>query len=151
MKNKLFVVLVGVSILTMMFVYFQINPSYEKSIRAKYHYEMAEYKEAYVLANEAFSLDVYNRMASTVMAQSKISLQYVAYLDDAKNYMKKVNEIATHEVITNADKAKMKLMCKIMIESYVKLAPSVVTDTDLVQEAASYYKNFEHLLEKVDR
>jgi len=42
-------------------------------------------------------------------------------------------------------------MSKIVIDSYVKLAPSVITDEDLVKDAASYHKNFEQLLEKVTR
>ena len=131
--------------------YFLVNPSYQKSIQAKYYYEIGDYKEAYTLANEAFSLDVYNRMASTVMAQSKTSLRYVKYIDMAKGYMVKINEIAKHESITDADKAKIKIMSEIVIDSYIKLAPSVITDTELVKEAASYNKNFEQLLEKVNR
>ena len=69
----------------------------------------------------------------------------------AKGYMVKINEIAKHESVTDADKAKIRLMCQIVIDSYIKLAPSVITDTELVKEAASYNKNFEQLLEKVNR
>ncbi len=151
MNIKIVLPAVAVFLLLVMGGYFLINPSYQKSIQAKYYYEMGEYNEAYTLANEAFSLDVYNRMASTVMAQSKISLKYVKYINMAKDYMAKINEIAKHESITDADKAKIKIMSEIVIDSYVKLAPSVITDTELVKEAASYNKNFEQLLEKVNR
>jgi len=137
--------------LALMLIYFLINPSYQKSIEAKYYYETGSYKEAYMLANEAFSIDVYNRMASTIMAQSKTSLRYVAYINDAKKYMKKIDAIAKHDILSDADKAKMKMICEIMIDSYIKLAPSVITDNSLVKESASYYKNFEKLLEKVTR
>lgn len=142
---------IAVFLLLIMGGYFLFNPSYQKSIQAKYYYETGEYKEAYTLANEAFSLNVYNRMASTVMAQSKTSLKYVKYIDMAKGYMSQINEIAKHDSITDADKAKMKIMSQIVIDSYVKLAPSVITDTELVKEAALYHKNFEQLLEKVNR
>ena len=37
-----------------------------------------------------------------------------------------------------------------MISSYIKLAPSVVTDKRLVNQAAKYHKDFEKLLEKVN-
>lgn len=131
--------------------YVLLNPSYEKSIKAKYYYEMGDYKEALSLAKEAFSLDVYNRMASTIMAQSITSMKYTAYIDDAKKYMKNINEIAAHDSISDADKAKIRLICEIMISSYIKLAPSVVTDTDLVKEASNYHLGFEKLLEKVNR
>lgn len=151
MNTKIAFPAVAVFLLLIMGGYFLVNPSYQKSIQAKYYYEIGDYKEAYTLANEAFSLDVYNRMASTVMAQSKTSLRYVKYIDMAKGYMVKINEIAKHESITDADKAKIKIMSEIVIDSYIKLAPSVITDTELVKEAASYNKNFEQLLEKVNR
>jgi len=151
MKNKFIIPVFSLSILGLMLVYFLVNPSYQKSIEAKYYYETGSYKEAYTLANEAFAIDVYNRMASTIMAQSKTSLRYVAYINDAKKYMGEIDNIAKHDILSDADKAKMRIMCQIMIDSYVKLAPSVITDNSLVEESASYYKNFEKLLEKVNR
>lgn len=151
MNIKIALPAIAVFLLLVMGGYFLFNPSYQKSIQAKYYYEIGEYHEAYTLANEAFSLDVYNRMASTVMAQSKNSLRYVKYIEMAKEYMFKINEIAKHDSITDADKAKIRLMSEIVIDSYVKLAPSVITDTDLVKDAASHNKNFEQLLEKVNR
>ncbi|MDA7818389.1 hypothetical protein N9A28_09390 [Sulfurimonas sp.] len=130
-------------------VYFLTNPSYEKSIKAKYYFEIGDYNEAYAQAKEAFSLDVYNRMAATVMAQSQTSLRYYNYNQDAKKYMASIDEISLHDTISDADKAKIRLMCEIMISAYIKLAPSVITDKDLVGESASYYSKFERLLEKV--
>lgn len=142
---------IAIGLLLFMGIYFLVNPSYEKSIEAKYHYELGHYKEAYELANEAFSLDVYNRMASTIMAQSRTSLKYVAYIDQAKDYMAQINAIASQDSISDAQRAKIKTMSQIVVDSYVKLAPSVITDSDLVKEAALYHSNFEKLLEKVNR
>jgi len=143
----------ALSFLTLLIMagFFLLNPSYEKSIQAKYYYETSEYKKAYVLAKEAFGIDIYNRMASTIMAQSKISLKYVAYIDEGKKYMKRINDIATNDTISDSDKARMKLICEIMISSYVKLAPSVITDKELTDNAAKYYDIFEKLLEKINR
>ncbi|WP_455756837.1 hypothetical protein [Sulfurimonas sp.] len=132
-------------------IYFLVNPSYEKSIRAKYYFEIGEYKEALALSKEAFSIDVYNRMASTIMAQSITSLKYIEYVEMGKKYMQDINEIATHEFISDADKAKIRIICGIMLDSYIKLAPSVITDTDLVKESAYYQQEFEKLFEKVSR
>lgn len=151
MNAKVMIPLVALGILIVMGVYFLINPSYEKSIRAKYYYEMGDYNEAYTLAKEAFSMNVYNRMASTVMAQSKTSLKFVDYINLSKKYMKEIQEIAKHDVISDADRARMRTMCEIMVGSYKKLAPSVITDEALVQESTRYYKEFEQLLEKVNR
>lgn len=150
MKPRVLISVLALSLLFIMGVYFLINPSYEKSLRAKYYYEMGDYREAYSLAKEAFSLDLYNRMAATVMAQSKTSLKYVHYIEDAKKYMLDIDEIARHENILNADKARIKLICRIMLSSYIKLAPSVITDDKLVEEAAMYHDKFEKLLEKVN-
>lgn len=147
------VVIVLFSLLTLMFMglYFFFNPSYQKSLQAKYYYELGEYDEAYSHAKEAFGLDLYNRMAATIMAQSKTSLKYVNYINDAKKYMNQINDIVNQDDIKDSDKAKIRLICEIMISSYIKLAPSVITDKELVENAAYYYAGFEQLLEKVDR
>lgn len=151
MSTKILLPGLALGFILIMGVYFLSNPSYEKSIRAKYYYEMGDYKEALVLSREAFSLDVYNRMASTIMAQSITSMKYTAYIDDAKKYMKQINGIAAQESISKADRAKIRLICEIMISAYSKLAPSVVTDKELVKDAENYYLGFEKLLEKVNR
>jgi len=151
MKNKLVLLSFAGIVLLILFISFLVNPSYQKSIEAKYYYEIGSYKIAYTLANEAFSIDVYNRMASTIMAQSKTALKYVAYLDDAKKYIKEIEVMAVEGSITEAQRAKIKMMCKIMIDSYVKLAPSVITDKKLVADAQKYFHKFEKLFEQVDR
>lgn len=151
MTSKIFFPALSVLIVLIMAGFFLLNPSYEKSIEAKYYYEISEYKKAYALAKEAFGMDIYNRMASTIMAQSKISIKYVDFIDDAKKYMQSINEIATNDIISDGDKARMRLICEIMISSYVKLAPSVITDKELTDSAAKYNDMFEKLLEKVNR
>lgn len=151
MNVKVLFPLIALVLVLIMGIYFLINPSYEKSIRAKYYYEIGNYQEALVLAKEAFSMDVYNRMAATIMAQSITSMKYANYVRDAKKYMREINAIAEHELISDADKAKIRLICDIMISAYKKLAPSVVTDEQLVKDAAKYYAGFEKLLEKVNR
>jgi len=151
MSPKILFPTLALTLLAIMAGYFFLNPSYEKSLKAKYYYEMGEYEKALVLSKEAFSMDVYNRMASTITAQSITALKYVAYIEDGKRYMKTINEIASHETISDADKAKIRLICEIMTSAYVKLAPSVITDDELVEQAAKYYDGFEKLLEKVNR
>ncbi len=151
MKTKFFIPSVAILIIFIMAGFFLLNPSYEKSIKAKYYYEIGNYKEALSLAKEAFSQDLYNRMASTIMAQSAISLKYKSYNNDAKKYMLNINEIATHKIISDADKAKIRTICEIMIKSYVKLSPSVITNNTLVEESAKYNDGFEKLLEKVTK
>ncbi|WP_297442427.1 hypothetical protein [Sulfurimonas sp.] len=151
MQNKFFFPFIALGLLFTMLVYFVMHPSYQKSLQAKYYYEVGDYKQAYSLANEAFSMDVYNRMASTVMAQSKTSMKYQEYIDQAKSYLKEINEMAAKETLSDADRARIKMMSEIVVDSFTKLAPSVITDKDLVDEARKYHDNFEKLLEKVNR
>ena len=151
MQTKILFPAIAIVTIVFMGVYFWLNPSYERSMEAKYYYEIGEYKEAYELANEAFSMDIYNRMASTIMAQSKTSLKYVAYIEQAKGYLQEINAIAENESINEAQRAKIKLMSEVVVSSYKKLAPSVITDKELVEEAATYNAKFEKLLEKVNK
>ena len=150
MNAKVMMSVFAMLMLTIMSLYFYTHPSYEKSIQAKYYYEIGDYEEAYSLAKESFGLDLYNRMAATIMAQSTTSLKYLKYINQGKKYIRDIGTIAEHESISDADKAKIKLVCEIMIDSYIKLAPSVITDKELVSEAARYYAKFEKLLEKVN-
>ena len=104
-----------------------------------------------MLAKESFSMDLYNRMASTIMAQSITALKYTSYIESGRKYMVTINVMATQKSISDADKAKIRMMCEIMIAEYTKLAPSVITDSALVEEAAMHHDKFEKLLEKVTR
>lgn len=151
MGSRLTIIIASLSLILLMGIFFLVNPSYEKSIRAKYYFETGAYNEALVLSKEAFAIDVYNRMASTIMAQSITSLKYVDYINMGEKYIKEIDDIATHEFISDADKAKIRLICEIMISSYIKLAPSVITDEELVKQSAHYYQKFEKLLEKVNK
>ena len=151
MNTKYMFSFIALGLVTFMGLYFLVNPSYQKSLEAKYYYEVGEYDSAYTLASEAFSLDIYNRMAATVMAQSKTSLKYVAYINQAKKFLEEINEIAKAETISDASRAKIKMMSEIMVDSYLKLAPSIITDTELVAHAAKYHDDFEKLLAKVTK
>lgn len=62
----------GVMIAGMIF-----NPSYQKSLEARFYYTIGDYNKAYNLAKEAFEQDLYNRMASAVMIQPQTALKTV--------------------------------------------------------------------------
>ena len=151
MKTKMLFVLIAFALIGSMGLYVLFNPSYQKSFQAKYFYETGDYKEALMLAKESFSMDLYNRMASTIMAQSITALKYTSYIESGRKYMVTINVMATQKSISDADKAKIRMMCEIMIAEYTKLAPSVITDSALVEEAAMHHDKFEKLLEKVTR
>jgi tetratricopeptide (TPR) repeat protein len=121
------------------------NPSYQKSLESKVRYAMGDFDGAYALAKESFEMDPYNRMASTVMAQSQTALKYVRYNEEAERYIKEIRRIADQKTVTPAERAKIKMMAAIMVDSYQKIAPTVVTDDELVMRARSNYEQFEKL------
>ena len=147
MKTKSFF-LIALLFIASMLLYFFINPSYERSLEAKFYYETGAYEKAYRLAKEAFKLDPYNKMAATIMTQSQYALRYVRYIKNAKKYIRKIEQMLDSGEIDEAKRAKIRTIASIMVQSYKKLAPSVVVDETLIKEAKSYYEQFSRLLEK---
>lgn len=147
--------LIVLATLVLMGVYFLSNPSYQRSVQAKYHYMTGDYKEAYALASEAFELDRYNRMAATIMTQSQISIQFVEYIEQSKSYLAKIAKMAEGSVISDPDKAKIKMMCEVMMESFVKISPikrdgrALFIDEELLEKARAYDRQFSDLHAKI--
>ncbi len=137
----LFVVLITIYL-------FGFTESYKTSLKAKWKYFEGEYKEANRLAKEAFDLDPYNRMAIGVLAQSKISVAFVEYIEDAKRYLKEIEKMTKKEDFGRAEKMKIKMMCEVMIGHYQKLNPTVMTERDLKEEASRYYKRFKTIYDR---
>jgi len=127
---------------------FGFTESYKTSLKAKLKYLEGDYKEAKKLAREAFDKDPYNRMAIGVLAQSKISVEFVDYIEDAKKYIAKIEELTKKENFSKRDKIRIKTMCEVMIESYKKLNSTVMTDKKLKEEARRYYEKFKSIYER---
>lgn len=151
MNPKIVSALFAFALLFVMGLFFAFNPSYEKSLEAKYYYTMGEYKKAYKLSHEALTLDRYNKMAATIASQSKRSMVYVEFINEAKGYMREIERIASADGITTSERAKMEMMSQIVLERYKKLAPSALTDKALIQEANYYRQKFQSIHEKISR
>ncbi|NOQ30804.1 MAG: hypothetical protein GQ570_06745 [Helicobacteraceae bacterium] len=148
-NGKIFIILV-VAVFSLTGLFFLTNPSYEKSMEAKYYYAIGDYKEALKLANEAYTLDNYNKMATTIIVQSEISVKFLDYIDEAKKYISKISQMANVQNLSRSDRARMKIMTSIMIQSYKKISPTILTDKELVQDANYYYEQFVSFNEKLD-
>ncbi len=127
-------------------LFFIFSPSYQKSLEAKWYYTFDHYEEAYKLASEAYELDKYNKMAFTVMQQSKRSSEILKYINEAVEYKKKIEEIAKGE-LDNAKRVKIKLICEIMIAKYAKLSPTRLTDKELIEESTKARDWFQKILD----
>jgi tetratricopeptide (TPR) repeat protein len=149
MRFNSFWVIVSVILLGSMVAYFAFNPSYQRSLEAKIYFALGEYDEAQKYATEAFELNSYNRMAATIMTQSQTAMKFVNYNNQAKKFKEQISSLAQEEAITEAQRAKIRTMCLIMMDEYTKIAPSVVIDKALVDEAKQHYEEFLKLYEKV--
>ncbi|MEA3522461.1 MAG: hypothetical protein U9R50_05765 [Campylobacterota bacterium] len=147
LNNYWLIATIATSVFTI--AYFSFNPSYERSLEAKFHYMLGDYKQAQELATEAFEMNKYNRMASTIMTQSQTAMKFVNYIDEAKKYMSEIAVIASADGVSDAQRAKVKMICEIMIESHVKVTATVLTDKALVEEAKSYKEKFEKLHDEI--
>ncbi len=149
MLSKIKLIIFVLLILLGSFLYFSFNSSYQDSIEARIYYLLGNYKEAYKLAKKAYEKDSYNKMANTILTQSKIALSYEKYIEEGNEYLKKINEISSKKDFSSADKVRIKMMCEIMIESYNDLKSSVLTDDELKKNAHDMQKKFQQLYDEL--
>ena len=72
--------------------FFSNNTSYQDSLQSRVYYFLGNYEEANKYATKAHNADKYNKMAFTVMTQSKIALKYERYIRQGKEYFKTIEE-----------------------------------------------------------
>lgn len=131
------------------FLFLFLNPSYQKSITAKYELYSGNYKDAYREAREAAVLDPYNKMAISVINQSGSALEYERYIKDAKTYLNDIVTIANSKSINADDRFMARLICEVMIDRFDLLRQRKYTpDTELYNEAKDYYEKFKEIYKK---
>lgn len=121
------------------FLYYFFNTSYRLSLEAKAYYEFKEYSKAKKLAEQAYKLNKYNTMAFTVLTQSKIAETWQNFIKESNEYLFNIESISNKEVITEADKTKIKMMLEIIIGEFNNLPKSKLLDEDLKQKAKKNY------------
>ena len=136
-------------ILVLSAFFFASNGSYQNSLQARVYYFLGNYDEAHELATKAHQEDRYNKMAFTVMTQSKIALKYENYIKQGNAYFKNIDAISAQKEITLSDKSKVKLICEIMIEEYETLVPTPLTDETLQENAKKMVEKFKQLYEEL--
>ena len=134
-----------------MFLYFILNTSYHNSIQAKYYYVLSDYENAYAYADLAYKQERYNLMAYTVREQSSRALKLVKYIKQAKDYYEKINVISIKPVLTIADKSRMRIYSRIVVEGYDDLTWTIITDENLIKEAKRLRDEFDKLLQELSK
>ncbi|MBL0686753.1 MAG: hypothetical protein JJV94_02870 [Sulfurospirillum sp.] len=145
MLSKIKLIIFAILVLAGSFYYFSSNSSYQNSIQARVYYFLGDYESAYELAKKAYKKDAYNKMANTVMTQSKISIAYETYINEGNEYFEKIDLISSKKEYTIADKVRIKMMCEIMIDSYKNLHPSTLTKESLLKASKKMQKKFMQL------
>jgi tetratricopeptide (TPR) repeat protein len=148
MFKKLFTTIL-IFVIGMGIFFFVFSDSYKLSLEARVKFAMGEYEEARELAREAFELDPYNKMAFSVLAQSKISVKLLDYIEDSKKYLKKIEDLSAKGNFSNADKLKIKFYCEVQLDRYKKLAPTVMTDRKLYEECTRLHDKFKKIYEEL--
>ena len=149
MLSKIKLIIFVVFLLGGSVYFFSSNLSYQNSIQARVYYFLGNYNSAYGLAKKAYEQDKYNKMANTVMTQSKIAKEYESYIEEGNRYLKKIDEISSKKDYNEADKTRVKMMCEIMIESYKNLSPSTMTEESLLKKSQKMQKKFIQLYEEL--
>jgi len=149
MPSKLLSLIIAVLFALVALWYFSFSSSYQKSLQARWYYSTGDYEYALKMADEALKMEPYNRMAMTVVTQSRTAMKFVRYNSQAKEYLDKIETIVSKKTIEKSDKIRIKFMCDVMIEQYPYLVATVLTDKSLKEESHTYFLQFKQLHAKI--
>jgi len=149
MLSKIYLILFSIVLLGGSAYYFTVNSSYQNSIQARVYYFLGDYEIAYDLAKSSYDMDTYNKMAFTVMVQSKIARSFENYIEQGNIYLKKIDDISSQSDYSDADRIRVKMMCEIMMESFGDLKPSTLTDKVLQENSKKVYTKFKQLFDEL--
>ena len=133
MKNKLSI-FIAIFLIVLFGLFFYSDNSYKLALEAKFLYENKEYEKALNLSQKALDIDIYNKMANTVLNQSKAAIKFSSYIKNGKEYLKRIKKMSQSS-ISKADSERIKMMCDVMIEDFDDLKNSALLDSELKNEA----------------
>ncbi|WP_107686571.1 hypothetical protein [Campylobacter concisus] len=133
MKNKLSI-FIAIFLIVLFGLFFYSDNSYKLALEAKFLYENKEYEKALNLSQKALDIDIYNKMANTVLNQSKAAIKFSSYIKNGKEYLERIKKMSQSSV-SKADSERIKMMCDVMIEDFDDLKNSVLLDNELKNEA----------------
>ncbi|MBE9828753.1 hypothetical protein [Campylobacter concisus] len=133
MKNKLSI-FIAIFLIILFGLFFYSDNSYKLALEAKFLYENKEYEKALNLSQKALDIDIYNKMANTVLNQSKAAIKFSSYIKNGKEYLERIKKMSQSSV-SKADSERIKMMCDVMIEDFDDLKNSALLDSELKNEA----------------
>ena len=133
MKNKLSI-FIAIFLIVLFGLFFYSDNSYKLALEAKFLYENKEYEKALNLSQKALGIDIYNKMANTILNQSKAAIKFSSYIKNGKEYLERIKKMSQNSV-SKADSERIKMMCDVMIEDFDDLKNSALLDNELKNEA----------------
>ena len=133
MKNKLSI-FIAIFLIILFGLFFYSDNSYKLALEAKFLYENKEYEKALNLSQKALDIDIYNKMANTILNQSKAAIKFSSYIKNGKEYLERIKKMSQNSV-SKADSERIKMMCDVMIEDFDDLKNSALLDSELKNEA----------------
>lgn len=133
MKNKLSI-FIAIFLIILFGLFFYSDNSYKLALEAKFLYENKEYEKALNLSQKALDIDIYNKMANTILNQSKAAMKFSSYIKNGKEYLERIKKMSQSSV-SKADSERIKMMCDVMIEDFDDLKNSALLDNELKNEA----------------
>ncbi|WP_107811307.1 hypothetical protein [Campylobacter concisus] len=133
MKNKLSI-FIAIFLIILFGLFFYSDNSYKLALEAKFLYENKEYEKALNLSQKALDIDIYNKMANTVLNQSKAAIKFNSYIKNGKEYLERIKKISQSSV-SKADSERIKMMCDVMIDGFDDLKNLALLDSELKNEA----------------
>ncbi|OUT19121.1 hypothetical protein [Campylobacter concisus] len=133
MKNKLSI-FIAIFLIILFGLFFYSDNSYKLALEAKFLYENKEYEKALNLSQKALDIDIYNKMANTILNQSKAAMKFSSYIKNGKEYLERIKKMSQSSV-SKADSERIKMMCDVMIEDFDDLKNSALLDNELKNKA----------------
>ncbi len=88
-------------------------------------------------------------MAFTLKTQSSIAKEWQNFINDADNYFKEIEKIASKEYVSKKDKLRVKMMLEVLMDEYKTLKPSLLLPENIKKEAREKYLKAKKLYEKL--
>ena len=133
MKNKASI-FIAMFVIALFGLFFYSDNSYKLALEAKFYYESKEYEKALNLSQKALDIDIYNKMANTILNQSKAAMKFSSYIKNGKEYLERIKKMSQSSV-SKADSERIKMMCDVVIEDFDDLKNSALLDSELKNEA----------------
>jgi len=149
MLSKIVLVFLSSLLLLSAGLYFAYNSSYKDSFEARFYYFVGNYTKAHAFALSAYQKDQYNKMASMVLAQSEIALEFVNFINLGSEYLEKIDAISSKKSYSKDDKIRIKMMSEIIMAEYKKLSPTKLTNQDLVENSRKINDKFVQLYKEL--